>query len=132
MVCREGFLGRRGYWEVEYEGWVVIGVVYASSGRRAKDGQCGLGENNESWAVGWGGSYYQAWHDGESVEIQGNHTNSIGVYVDQPAGVVAFYVLEGEPREARLLHRYQTTFKDELLPGIWMGQKSTCWIRKKD
>ncbi|KAG7334636.1 hypothetical protein KOW79_001232 [Hemibagrus wyckioides] len=132
VVCKEGLLGCRGYWEVEYEGWVVMGVVYASSGRKAKDGACGLGENEASWAVGWGGSNYQAWHNGESVEIHGNRGNTIGIYVDQPAGVVAFYLVEGEPREARLLHRYKTTFKDKLLPGIWVGQKSSCWICKKD
>lgn len=132
VVCKEGLLGRRGYWEVEYEGWVVVGVVYASSGRKAKDGACGLGENEASWGVGWEGSRYQAWHAGESEEIQGDHGNTIGVYVDQPAGVLAFYLLEGEAREAKLLHRYETCFQDELLPGFWMGEKSSCRIRKKE
>ncbi|XP_046722816.1 stonustoxin subunit beta [Silurus meridionalis] len=132
VLCKEGLRGRRGYWEVEYEGWVVVGVVYTSSGRKAKDGECGLGENDSSWALGWGGSHYQAWHDGESVEVSGNRSNTIGIYVDHPAGVVAFYLVDGEPREARLLHRYKTCFTDELLPGFWVGLKSQCWILRKD
>lgn len=125
-------MGRRGYWEVEYEGWVVVGVVYASSGRKAKDGACGMGENETSWAVGWGGSCYQAWHAEECVEIQGNRGNTLGVYVDQPAGIAAFYLLEGEPREARLLHRFETCFQDKLLPGFWLGEKASCRIPKKE
>ncbi|XP_060758439.1 stonustoxin subunit beta [Neoarius graeffei] len=132
VVCKEGLLGRRGYWEAEYEGWVVMGVVYASSGRKVKDGACGLGENEASWAVGWGGTGFQAWHNSESVEIQSHQSNTIGIYVDQPAGIVAFYLVEGEPREARLLYRYKTCFKDNLLPGFWVGEKSSCMIRKKD
>ncbi|KAM9457500.1 tripartite motif-containing protein 16-like [Clarias gariepinus] len=132
VLCKEGLLGCRGYWEVDYEGWVVIGVVYASSGRKTKDGACGLGENDASWAVGWGGRNYQAWHNEESVEIHCNQGKTIGVYVDQPAGIVAFYMVEGEPKQVKFLHRYKTCFKDKLLPGFWLGEKSICWIRKKE
>ncbi|XP_026881476.1 stonustoxin subunit beta isoform X2 [Electrophorus electricus] len=135
VLCKEGVFGRRGYWEVEHEGWVVIGVVYESSGRKVKDGPCGLGENAMSWAVGWGGSCYQAWHNGENVEIPGTLCNAIGVYVDQPAGIISFYLVEGgqgEPREVRLIHSFKTSLTDKLLPGFWVGQKSYCSILKKD
>ncbi|KAM9457045.1 tripartite motif-containing protein 16-like [Clarias gariepinus] len=132
VLCKEGLLGCRGYWEVDYEGWAVIGVVYASIGRKTEHGACALGENDASWAVGWGGRNYQAWHDEESVEIHCDQGKTIGVYVDQPAGILAFYLVEGEPKKVKLLHRYKTSFKEKLLPAFWMGNKSLCWICKKE
>ncbi|XP_076852730.1 tripartite motif-containing protein 16 [Brachyhypopomus gauderio] len=135
VLGKEGVLGIRGYWEVEYEGWVVIGVVYENSARKLKDGPCGLGENAVSWAVGWAGSCYQAWHNGENVDIPGAACNTIGVYVDQPAGIINFYTVQGgqgENKEVRLMHRFKTTLTDKLLPGFWVGNKSYCCILKKD
>ncbi|XP_017565837.1 stonustoxin subunit beta [Pygocentrus nattereri] len=135
VLCKEGLLGHRGYWEVDYEGWVVIGVVSESAGRKVKDGPCGLGENDLSWGVGWAGSCYHIWHDGKNVEIQGSLSTTIGIYLDQPAGILCFYVVEkteGGAKEVRLLHQFKTTFKERVFPGFWVGCKSYCMIPKKD
>ncbi|KAJ8402516.1 hypothetical protein AAFF_G00365990 [Aldrovandia affinis] len=136
VLCKEGVWGIRGYWEVEFTGWVVIGVTYEGVGRKAQDGPCGLGENDGSWGVGWAGSCYQAWHDGENVEIPGPLCSVIGLYLDQPAGIMNFYILldgeEGEgKKEVKLLHRYKVSFKERLLPGFWVGRNSFCRIQKK-
>ncbi|XP_066497736.1 stonustoxin subunit beta [Hoplias malabaricus] len=135
VLCKEGLLGTRGYWEVDYDGWVVIGVAYESSNRKTKDGPCGLGENNASWAVGWAGSCYHIWHDGENVEVPGKFCKTFGIYVDHPAGILCFYLVEETEdgaREVQMLHHFKTTFKDKVLPGFWIGRKSFCQIRKKD
>lgn len=143
VVCKEGILGTRAYWEVRYSGWVVVGVAYEGAGRRASDGPCGLGENDQSWGLGWGGSHYQVWSDGTSKEIWDipQHTR-IGVYLDQPAGVVSFYAVgdakgegvegAGEDQQVRLLQRVRSSFKGRMLAGFWLGQKSSCSLVKLD
>lgn len=135
VLCKEGLLGCRGYWEVDYDGWVVIGVAHESAARKTKDGPCGLGENDMSWGVGWAGSCYHVWHDGANVEVQAGLCNTIGIYLDQPAGILSFYVVretEGGAKEVQLLHQFKTTFKEKMLPGFWVGRKSYCFICKKD
>ncbi|KAM3863965.1 tripartite motif-containing protein 16 [Diretmus argenteus] len=133
VLCKEGLLGSRGYWEVDYEGWVVMGIVTESSGRKATDGACGLGENENSWGGGWAGSCYQVWHNGENKEIHLPLTHTMGIYVDQPAGILKFLLVEGEgEKEVRLLHKLKANFKEKLLPGFWVGTNSHCLLCKKD
>ncbi|XP_031683742.1 tripartite motif-containing protein 16-like isoform X2 [Oncorhynchus kisutch] len=133
VLCKEGLLGQRGYWEVDYGGWVVIGAVYESMGR--KEGQCGLGENESSWGAGWAGSCYQVWHNGENVEVGLPLCNTMSIYLDQPAGIIKFFIVEGEEeaeKAVRLIHKFKTNLKEKILPCFWVGSKSFCWIRKKE
>ncbi|XP_056144373.1 tripartite motif-containing protein 16 [Lampris incognitus] len=133
VLCKEGLLGSRGYWEVDYDGWVVIGLVCESSGRKGEGGPCGLGENDSSWGAGWAGSCYQVWHNGDNVEVQLPLSSTIGLYVDQPAGIIKFLLVEGEGnKEVHLIHKFKCNFKEKLLPGLWVGTNSFCLLRKKD
>lgn len=133
VLCKESLLGRRAYWEVEYGGWVVVGLVCQSAPRHPRGGPCGLGENDGSWGAGWSGSCYQAWHNGESVDVRLPHTSTIGVYVDQPAGVLNFLLVEGGGvKEVQLLHRFKVTINENVYPGFWVGEDSFCLIRKKE
>ncbi|XP_026207643.1 stonustoxin subunit beta-like [Anabas testudineus] len=141
VLCKEGILGFRGYWEVEFSGWVVVGVAFERAARRNSDGPCGLGENEESWGVGWSGSSYHAWHNGQSTEILGIPKCSImGVYLDQPAGILNFYavdeVKEGEEgtegKEVKLLQQIKSSFEERIMPGFWVGTQSHCLIRKNE
>ncbi|CAL8238662.1 unnamed protein product, partial [Lota lota] len=50
VLCREGLTGRC-YWEVEWEGCVVIGVTYRGITRRGGGGDSLLGGNNKSWSL---------------------------------------------------------------------------------
>lgn len=141
VLCKEGILGSRGYWEMEYSGWVVIGVAYEGAGRRTKDGPCGLGENEESWGLGWSGSSYHAWHNSRITQIvELPRCSTIGVYVDQPVGVIDFYavedVIEGGERngkkEVKLLKQFKSSLKEKMMPGLWVGTNSDCVIKKKE
>ncbi|TNN49105.1 Stonustoxin subunit beta [Liparis tanakae] len=136
VLCREGISGVRAYWEVKSSGWVFAGVAYERAGRRACDGQCGLGENEQSWGIGWGGSHYQLWFNGINTDIWNiPRYTTFGVYLDHPAGVLNFYGVEktedGE-KEIRLLRRIRSCFKGSVLPGFWVGEKSSCLIVKID
>ncbi|XP_070708363.1 stonustoxin subunit beta-like [Pempheris klunzingeri] len=141
VLCKEGILGFRGYWEVEFSGWIVVGVAYEQAGRRNSDGSCGLGENEQSWGFGWSGSCYHAWHNSQSIEIMDiPKCSSIGVYLDQPAGTLNFYAVEevkegGEStggKEVKLLYRIKSSFKEKMIPGFWVGPQSHCTMVKKE
>lgn len=122
---------------MEYSGWVVVGAAYVGAGRRGCDGACGLGENEESWGLCWGGSHYQIWINGINTEIRGvPRCSTLGVYLDHPAGIIGFYVVEevkeGEgitgKKEVRLLQKVKHSFKEKMMPGFWVGQNSSCSI----
>lgn len=138
VLCKQSLWAARGYWEVEYSGWVVIGATYEGVGRRGGDGPCGLGENEESWALEWSGVCYQAWVNGVNKRINGvPQCSTIGVYIDQPAGIINFYLVQGrkegeEHKEVTLLYRIQTEMTQRILPGFWMGINSTCTILNKE
>ncbi|XP_061568295.1 tripartite motif-containing protein 16 [Cololabis saira] len=132
VLSKQGLQGQRGYWEVDYEGWVVIGLVSESAPRKGPD-PCGIGENGGSWGVGWCGSCYQVWHNSENVDVTLASTPTMGVYVDQPAGVIQFLSVGGDSeREVTLIHRFQAGFKEKVFPAFWVGTNSFCLIRKKD
>ncbi|TNN83331.1 Tripartite motif-containing protein 16 [Liparis tanakae] len=136
VLCKEGLMGYRGYWEVDYDGWVVIGVVLEGAPRKAQDarGPCGLGENTSSWGVGWSGSLYQVWHNSENKDVELPAASCIGIYVDQPAGVIQLLAVQGEAerREVRLIHKFKVNIQEKIFPAFWVGTDSFCLLRKKD
>uniref|UniRef100_A0A7N8YG73 B30.2/SPRY domain-containing protein n=2 Tax=Mastacembelus armatus TaxID=205130 RepID=A0A7N8YG73_9TELE len=134
VLCNESIWNMQAYWEVEYTGWVVIGVTYEGAGRRANSGPSGLGENEESWGLGWSGSCYEIWFNGLHKDITDiPYCSTIGVYIDQPAGIISFYAVAGEgaEREVKLLHKVKTTIEKKILPGFWIGIQSSCTILRK-
>lgn len=113
---------------------MVIGATYEGAGRRANSGPSGLGENEESWGLCWSGTRYEIWFNGVNKDINDvPYCSTVGVYLDQPAGIISFYVVTGEgpDREVKLLHTVRTIIDKKILPGFWMGIQSSCTILKK-
>ncbi|XP_067344539.1 tripartite motif-containing protein 16-like protein [Channa argus] len=134
VLCKEAIWNMRAYWEVEYSGWVVVGVTYEGTGRRAHSGPSGIGDNEESWGLCWSGNCYQIWYNSLDSDINDiPYASTIGVYVDQPAGVINFYAVTGEgtEREVRLLHKVETAIGKKIFPGFWIGVQSSCRILSK-
>ncbi|XP_068192480.1 tripartite motif-containing protein 16-like protein isoform X2 [Antennarius striatus] len=134
VLCKESLLGHRGYWEVDYEGWVVMGLVCENTPRKGTDGPAGMGENDGSWGTGWSGSCYQVWHNGENVDVELPFVSTLGIYIDQPAGIIKFLVVEGAgpEREVRQIHKFKFQSQDKIYAGFWVGTNSYCHLRKPD
>lgn len=134
MLCKESIWNMRAYWEVEYSGWVVIGATYEGAGRRAHSGPSGLGENEQSFGLCWSGTSYQFWFNLENIDIHNlPQCHTIGVYIDQPAGIINFYMVvgEGAQKEVKLLHKFRMTIEKKILPGFWIGVQSSCTLLKR-
>lgn len=134
VLCKEAIWNMRAYWEVEFSGWVVIGATYEGAGRRVSAGPSGLGENEESWGLCWSGTQYEIWFNGIKKDINNvPFCSVIGVYLDQPAGIISFYGVTGEgaEREGQLLYKVETSMDQKILPGFWIGIQSSCSILKR-
>ena len=111
VLCKEGIWNMRGYWEVEFSGWVVIGATYEGAARKANSGPSGIGENEESWGLCWTGSCYEVWFNSINNVIKNvPFCPTVGVYIDQPAGIICFYTVSGDEgeKEVSLLFRFET------------------------
>ncbi|XP_059900179.1 NACHT, LRR and PYD domains-containing protein 12-like isoform X3 [Gadus macrocephalus] len=124
VLGREALTGRC-YWEVEWEGWVSIGVTYRGITRRGVGDDSGLGENNKSWGL-------LCYDDGYCVRYNGTETalppapagsTRVGVYLDRPAGSLSFYRVSpgggGSSDTLTRLHTFLSSFtQEDLLPGV--------------
>ncbi|CAL8366255.1 unnamed protein product [Gadus morhua 'NCC'] len=124
VLCREG-LTDRCYWEIEREGGVAIGVTYRGIARRGKVNDSLIGRNKKSWSLRCHDDRYSAWHNNRktSIRLPPPHSNRVGVYLDRPAGTLAFYrVPPGGGVSSDTLthiHTFLSTFtQEDLLPGL--------------
>ncbi|CAL8238716.1 unnamed protein product [Lota lota] len=124
VLCREGVTGRC-YWEVEWEGAVVIGVTYRGITRRGGGYDSWLGGNNKSWSLVCNDGVYSAWYDNSRTDIRlpPAGSNRVGVYLDRPAGTLSFYRVSpdvgGSSDTLTHIHTFQSTFtQEDLLPAF--------------
>ncbi|KAM8769188.1 protein NLRC3-like [Acanthopagrus schlegelii] len=109
VLCRNGLTGRC-YWEVEWKGYVSIGVTYKRVIRN--------GEDTKSWILVCSKKKYTLLHNGK--EAKGHRlpfvSSRVGVYVDWPAGILSFFaVFSNRPL---CLHTFNCTFTEPLYPEI--------------
>ncbi|MEQ2289741.1 hypothetical protein AMECASPLE_036346 [Ameca splendens] len=107
------------YWEVEWGGEeVYVAVAYKNISRAGTSQDCVFGFNNKSWALHCEEKAYTFWHNSVKTPISGPFSSTIGVYLDQRAGLLSFY---SASRTMTLLHRVKTTFTQPLHAGIWLS-----------
>ncbi|XP_035536134.1 finTRIM family, member 86 [Morone saxatilis] len=133
VLCREPLAGSPYYWEVEWTGQkITIGVAYKEMERKGSDDKSRLGHNALSWSLYWSGTGFSFWHDGQEKPLGASKTRRIGVYLDQHAGILAFYRIANN--QAHLIHRHETQFTGPLYPGIrfWAGVGATVTVCQLD
>ncbi|XP_029922899.1 finTRIM family, member 86 isoform X2 [Myripristis murdjan] len=133
VLCREPLAGSPYYWEVEWTGQkMTVGVAYKEMERKGSNDQSRLGHNAMSWSLYWSGTGFSFWHGGQETLLGSPMARHIGVYLDQHAGVLAFYRITNN--QAYLIHRYQTQFTGPLYPGFrfWTGVGTTVTVCQLD
>ncbi|CAL8390631.1 unnamed protein product [Boreogadus saida] len=128
VLGREALTGRC-YWEVEWEGGVVIGVTYRGITRRGRGGDSRLGgNNNKSWSLYCYDGHYSAQYIGRQTVLPLPPAGStrVGVYLDRPAGSLSFYRVSpgggGSSDTLTHIHTFWSSFtQEDLLPGVWVG-----------
>lgn len=122
VLCREQLAGSPYYWEVEWTGQkITVGVALKEMDRKGNTDKSRLGHNHLSWSLYWSGTGFSFWHDGKEKLLGSPKARRIGVYLDQHAGILAFYRISHE--QADLIHRHQTQFTGPLYSGFrfWAG-----------
>ena len=128
VLGREALTGRC-YWEVEWEGWVGIGVTYRGMTRRGGGTDAVLGFKNKSWSLDCDddgdAAVYAAYHNGSrtAIRLPPPHSTRVGVYLDRPAGSLSFYRVSpgggGSSDTLTHIHTFQSSFtQEDLLPGF--------------
>lgn len=94
VLCKEGLTGRC-YWEVDWEGWVNIGVAYKRIKRKGQNDDSWIVQNDAFWSLVCHDSF-TACHKNQRIVIPMQHSFGISrmaVYLDWHAGVLSFYSL---------------------------------------
>ncbi|KAI7797922.1 NACHT, LRR and PYD domains-containing protein 3 [Triplophysa rosa] len=117
VMCKERLSGCC-YWETEWTGGACIAVTYR--GIKKKGGSdCKFGWNDKSWSLFGTVDRFQAWHNSRStdIDVQSAQINRVGVYLDEPAGILSYYSVSDSHTLAHL-HTFNTTFTEPLYAGF--------------
>ncbi|XP_062851182.1 tripartite motif-containing protein 16 [Trichomycterus rosablanca] len=119
VLCKEGLVGGRYYWEVEWSGTEVdMAITYKTISRKGNDNICSFGWNDKSWSLYCSESKYSFMHNSKRTTIPVPRSSRIGVYLDHKAGTLAFYSVSDT---MTLLQKVQTSYNEPLYAGfgVW-------------
>ncbi|XP_076005426.1 tripartite motif-containing protein 16-like isoform X1 [Genypterus blacodes] len=116
VLSTESLTGRC-YWEVEWSGGGVgVAVTYKDIKRGGAESL--FGNNLKSWSLYHSNNSCSFRHNSITTPLSVPSPSSrVGVYLDQPAGLLSFYSVSDT---MTLLHRVQTTFTQPLYAGLWL------------
>ncbi|XP_075994048.1 tripartite motif-containing protein 16-like [Genypterus blacodes] len=118
VLSTESLTGRC-YWEVERSGEGVGEAVTYKDIKRG-GGESGFGYNEKSWSLHHNCNSCSFIHNSINTPLSVSPSSRVGVYLDQPAGLLSFYSVSDT---MTLLHRVQTTFTQPLYAGIWLWKE---------
>lgn len=118
VLCREGLIGRC-YYEVDWEGWVNIGVTYKGIGRKRQDDDCWLGQNERSWSLFCCHKFSACHNDKRTVISAFSSVDSgrVAVFLDWPSGSLSFYRVSAETHLSHI-HTFRCKFTEPLYPAF--------------
>ncbi|XP_077594836.1 tripartite motif-containing protein 16 [Stigmatopora nigra] len=123
LALQSFYLGRH-YFEADVGGeggeGTHLGLTYKSIQRKGADGDRCITGNSFSWCLQWNGRSFSAWHGGVETPLAEGKFTRIGVYVDSPGGLLAFY---GVDHDMTLIHSYRAEFLEPLYPAFWLSKK---------
>ncbi|XP_067334081.1 NACHT, LRR and PYD domains-containing protein 12-like isoform X2 [Channa argus] len=119
VLCKEALTGRS-YWEVEWDGKIMVAVSYRGISRRGEASGY-FGWNEKSWNLECTDDGYSAWHNRTTTSICFHPLDSsrVAVYLDWPAGTLSFYRMSSDTLTH--LHTFYSTFIEPLYAGFWVG-----------
>ncbi|XP_037544438.1 NLR family CARD domain-containing protein 3-like [Nematolebias whitei] len=111
VLCKESLTNRH-YWEVECDFEADVGVAYGSIARQ--DDCTNVFQTSEkSWCWNTNGVFF---HNGSCQKFLVDQANTVGVYLDWPAGVLLFFdVSSGSKTHLYTVH---TMFTEPLYPCL--------------
>ncbi|GAA6235389.1 protein NLRC3-like isoform X1, partial [Lates japonicus] len=119
LLGTEGLTGRC-YWEVEWEGEVLIALSYSGIKRKGGLADSRFGGNDQSWSLCCSAGGYSVWHNNREITLplspSSDSVNRVSVYVDHNAGTLSFYRVSSDT----LIHLYtfHHQFTEPLFPGF--------------
>ncbi|XP_047429064.1 NACHT, LRR and PYD domains-containing protein 12-like isoform X1 [Mugil cephalus] len=128
VLCTDAVTDRC-YWEVEWEGDVLIAVTYKTIRRRGNDEDCRFGNNNQSWSLRCSEKGYSVCHNKTEIKFPSSSsflTNRVSVYVNYSAGTISFYEVFND--KLLPLQTFHSTFTEPLYPGFGFGINSSVSI----
>ncbi|XP_018516581.2 NLR family CARD domain-containing protein 3 [Lates calcarifer] len=124
VLCTTGLTGRC-YWEVEWGGWVDIGVTYRGIRRKGKGVDCRLGGNDQSWSLDCSDDGFFVCHKNSGTSVRpraSSLSNRVGVYLDWPSGSLSFFSISSD--SLIHLHTFNTTFTEPVYPAFRIRYES--------
>ncbi|XP_067441997.1 NLR family CARD domain-containing protein 3-like [Thunnus thynnus] len=127
LGCRNGLTGRC-YWEVEWEGDVLMSVTHTGIKTQRNCGDCGFVRHDQSWNLKCSNEGYYVCHNTTEASIplptfSSSVPNRVAVYVDYPDGTLSFYGVSSDTLIH--LHTFNTTFTERLYPGFGFGSSGS-------
>nr|A0ZSK3.1 RecName: Full=Neoverrucotoxin subunit alpha; Short=NeoVTX subunit alpha [Synanceia verrucosa]BAF41221.1 neoverrucotoxin a-subunit [Synanceia verrucosa] len=123
VLCNEGLTGKH-YWEVEWNGYVDVGVAYISISRKEDNWVSAIGHNTCSWVfssiprAGYVERYNQRQY---YVTVPTPGFKQLGVFLNWPDGSLSFYAVSSD--EVHHLHTFKTKFTEPVYPAFCLGYR---------
>ncbi|XP_048449719.1 tripartite motif-containing protein 16-like protein [Rhincodon typus] len=118
------------YWEVSVSGCSVrVGVAYRQINRTDRGSASIIGENEVSWCLELDQGSGIAWHDNRKSDPVPVPYQCLGLLLDFPCQTLSFYGIRDHA--ILLLHQFQTSFTQSLLPAFQISRQTRIQIENK-